>query len=65
MDRIHQPFWKSKKTSSVSFSGFFLDLETFQSNTASDWLKQTVQPIKCCATLKYTKISEGRIENVW
>ena len=46
--------------------GISLYLETFESNTTSDWLNQTIKPIRKCvrSTFKITKLFDKEAKNV-
>ena len=42
------------------FVQIFLQLEAFECNTTSDWLNNTVWPIRSCVTFKFTKYCRKR-----
>ena len=46
--------------------GISLYLETFESNTTSDWLNQTIKPVRKCvrSTFKITKLFDKEAKNV-
>ena len=43
----------------------FLYLETFECNTTSDWLNQTVQPFRSCVTFQFAILGEKDKECSW
>ena len=55
MDIKHNGQWKIAEN---KVHTFFLEpsicLDSFECNTTSDWLNQTVLPIRSCVTFKFT-----------